>query len=307
MNNIILIPFAFLNSYSGGVNLKGSNNKLDLYLKNCCVSCVSAKMNAGEDTDVALVTNLEIPEKYEKLLKQLGIKMLKYEFDHFNFNGKYAWSLAFYKLNALYHVVNELNYDNYAYLDSDVYVQGGFADIWKECSRKIMMYDICHGLQVEDYKRFLKETNDFVGNDSLGLTHYGGEFFAASKGNARIFVHECVSIYDKMMQMSFQTSMGDEFISSLAAAQLADKVKNAGAYVYRFWTRRFHLMSTNYQYNPVTVLHVPQEKDFGMQKIFDKYVAHGKLPNRKKVWQLLHLSHADWRISLYLKLQSLKG
>lgn len=307
MNNIILIPFAFLNSYSGGGNLKGSNNKLDLYLKNCCVSCVSAKMNAGEDTDVALVTNLEIPEKYEKLLKQLGIKMLKYEFDHFNFNGKYAWSLAFYKLNALYHVVNELNYDNYAYLDSDVYVQGGFTDIWKECSRKIMMYDICHGLQVEDYKRFLKETNDFVGNDSLGLTHYGGEFFAASKGNARLFVHECVSIYDKMMQMSFQTSMGDEFISSLAAAQLADKVKNAGAYVYRFWTRRFHLMSTNYQYNPVTVLHVPQEKDFGMQKIFDKYVAHGKLPNRKKVWQLLHLSHADWRISLYLKLQSLKG
>ena len=146
-----------------------------------------------------------------------------------------------------------------------------------------------------------------MGNDSLGLTHYSGEFFAASKGNARLFVHECVSIYDKMMQMSFQTSMGDEFISSLAAAQLADKVKNAGAYVYRFWTRRFHLMSTNYQYNPVTVLHVPQEKDFGMQKIFDKFVAHGKLPNRKKVWQLLHLSHADWGISLYLKLQSLKG
>lgn len=307
MNNIILIPFAFLNSYSGGVNLKGSNNKQDLYLKNCCVSCVSAKMNAGEDTDVALVTNLEIPEKYEKLLKQFGVKMLKYEFDYFNFDGKYAWSLAFYKLNALYHVVNELNYDNYAYLDSDVYVQGCFADIWKECSRKIMMYDICHGLQVEDYKRFLKETNDFVGNDSLGLTHYGGEFFAANKENAQLFINECVSIYDKMMRMSFQTSMGDEFISSLAAAQHADKVRNAGAYVYRFWSRRFHLMSTNYQYNPVTVLHVPQEKDFGMLKIFDKYVAHGKLPNRKKVWQLLHLSHADWRISLYLKLQSLKG
>lgn len=307
MNNIILIPFAFLKSYSGGVNLKGSDNKQDLYLKNCCVSCVSAKKNAGEDTDVALVTNLAVPEKYGDILKMAGVKIFKYDFDHFNFNGTYDWALAFYKLNALYHAVKELDYDNYAYLDSDVYVQGSFEDVWKECSKKIMMYDICHGLQVEDYQRFLKETNDFLDEESLGLTHYGGEFFAANKENAQAFVEECISIYEEMMQKSFQTSMGDEFISSLAAARLADRVRNAGAYIYRFWTRRFHLMSTNYEYNPVTVLHVPQEKDFGMLKIFDRYVDHGKLPSKKKVWQLLHLSHADWKIALYLKLQAFKG
>lgn len=27
----------------GGVNIKDENKKLDTYLKNCCVSCVSAK------------------------------------------------------------------------------------------------------------------------------------------------------------------------------------------------------------------------------------------------------------------------
>lgn len=307
MNNIILIPFAFLKSYSGGVNLKGSNNKLDLYLKNCCVSCVSAKKNAGEDTDVALVTNMDVPGVFRDVLDEAGVKVLKFDFDRFNFDGKYDWSLAFYKLCALYHAVNELDYDNYAYLDSDVYVQGSFADVWKECSKKILMYDICHGLQVEDYQRFLKETTEFTGTETLGLTHYGGEFFAANRENAQAFVKECISIYDEMMQKSFKTSMGDEFISSLAAARIADKVRNAGAYIYRFWTRRFHLMSTNYEYNPVAVLHVPQEKDFGMLKIYDRYVAHGKLPSRKKVWQLLHLSHADWKIAIYLKLQALKG
>lgn len=289
------------------MNFKKGKDKLNLYLKNCCVSCVSAKMNAGEDTDVALVANLDIPEKYEKILKQAGVKILKYEFDHFNFNSSYDWSLAFYKLNALYHAVKDLDYDNYAYLDSDVYVQGRFDDIWEECSKMILMYDICHGLQVEDYQRFLKETADFMANDSLGLTHYGGEFFASNKENAEAFIKECMSVYDEMMNKDFKTSMGDEFISSLAATRLSSKVRNAGAYVYRFWTRRFHLMSTNYQYNPVTVLHVPQEKDFGMLKIFDKYVAHGKLPSQKKVWQLLHLSRSDWKISLYLKLQTLKG
>ena len=93
----------------------------------------------------------------------------------------------------------------------------------------------------------------------------------------------------------------------MAADCLSEKVRNAGAYVYRFWTRRFHLMSTNYQYNSVIVLHVPQEKDYGMKKIFDNYVAKGTLPSRKKVWRLLHLSRTDWKIALYLKLQSLKG
>lgn len=264
-------------------------------------------MHASKSTDVALVTNLNIPEKYENILRQTGVKVLRYEFDHFNFNGTYDWSLAFYKLNALYHAVKELSYDNYAYLDSDVYVQGSFADIWKECSKKIMMYDICHGLQVEDYQRFLTETAVFIGNDTLGLTHYGGEFFAASKENAEAFIKECISVYDEMIRMDFKTSMGDEFISSLAAARLYGMVRNAGAYVNRFWTRRFHLMSTNYQYNPVTVLHVPQEKDLGMLKIFDKYVAHGRLPSQKKAWQLLHLSRVDWKISLYLKLQAWRG
>lgn len=307
MNNIILIPFTFLKSYSGGVNLKGKNDKLNLYLKNCCVSCVSAKKNAGEDTDVAMVTNMDVPALYKNVLDNAGVKVLKYEFDHFSFNGAYDWALAFYKLNALYHAVKELGYDNYACLDSDVYVQGSFADVWKECSKKIMMYDICHGLQVEDYNRFLKETTDFLNKESLGMTHYGGEFFAANKENAQAFVEECISIYGEMMNKSFKTSMGDEFISSLAAARLADKVRNAGAYIYRFWTRRFHLMSTTYEYNPVTVLHVPQEKDFGMLKIFDKYVVQGKLPDKKKVWQLLHLTHADWKIALYLKLQAFKG
>lgn len=41
--NLIIIPFAYLKEYNGGVNIKDENKKLDTYLKNCCVSCVSAK------------------------------------------------------------------------------------------------------------------------------------------------------------------------------------------------------------------------------------------------------------------------
>lgn len=307
MNNIILIPFAFLKSYQGGINLKESMSRLDLYLKNCSVACVSARKNCGMHTDVALVTNLDIPATYKEVLKQAGVKILQFEFDQFTFESSYTWSLAFYKLCALLHAVEELDYDNYAFMDSDVYVQTDFSEIWKECQEKIMLYDICHGLQIEDYQRFLKEVREFTNKDALGITHYGGEFFAANKENARLFVAKCLEVYREMMEKQFKTSCGDEFITSLAVARMEGKVRNAGAYIYRYWTRRFHLMSTNYQYNPVAVLHVPQEKDFGMIRIFDKYVSHGMLPSQKKVWRLLHLSHADWKISLYLILKSLRG
>lgn len=307
MNNIILIPFAFLNSYRGGVNLKESKSRLDLYLKNCCVACVSARKNCKGDTDVALVTNMDVPTPYKDVLEQAGVKILHYEFDKFNFDGNYTWSLAFYKLCALTHAVAELEYDNYVFMDSDVFVQTDFADIWMECGKNVLLYDICHGLQTEDYQRFLKEVREFTGLEAMGTTHYGGEFFAANKENAQKFVAECLDIYKEMMRKRFKTSCGDEFITSLAAARMVDKVRNAGAYVYRYWTRRFHLMSTNYEYNPVVVLHVPQEKDFGMIRIYDKYVSHGALPSQKTVWSLLHLSHADWKISLYLRLKSLRG
>lgn len=268
---------------------------------------MSAKKNCKDETDVALVTNMEVPTSYKNVLEQAGVKVVRCEFDHFNFDGKYTWSLAFYKLCALKYASEKLDYDNYAFMDSDVYVQTDFSDIWKECQQKIMLYDICHGLQVDDYQIFLKEVSDFTGKESLGVTHYGGEFFAANKENAKLFVAECMTIYQDIMEKHFQTSCGDEFITSLAAARMDGKVRNAGAYVYRYWTRRFHLMSTNYEYNPVAVLHVPQEKDFGMLRIFDKYIVHGKLPSQKKVWSLLHLSHADWKISLYLMLKSQRG
>lgn len=289
------------------MNLKENKSRLDLYLKNCCVACVSARKNCGKDTDVALVTNMDIPTAYCEILEQAEVKILQYEFDQFNFDGNYSWALAFYKLCALSHAVEELDYDNYAFMDSDVYVQSDFAEIWKECGHKVLLYDICHGLQVEHYHRFLKEVEEFTGSDAIGTTHYGGEFFAANKENSKLFVAECLDICKEMMRKSFKTSCGDEFITSLAAKRLDGKVRNAGAYIYRFWTRRFHLMSTNYHYNPVVVLHVPQEKDFGMIRIFDNYISRGSLPSRKKVWRMLHLSHTDWKIALYLKLKALRG
>lgn len=134
------------------------------------------------------------------------------------------------------------------YLDTDVYIQGNLESIWREVEQKILLYDINHGLEVEDYKSFCSEVK------------------------------------------KFQTSKGDEFIVSLAADEMPECIKNAGAYIYRFWTgATFRLVSTCYEYNKVLILYLPAEK--GMLRLYSNYIRKGKMPSEQKVWKICRLKH----------------
>jgi len=284
---IIFVPYAQADNLSSGVNIKHYLKRVDTYLKNCCVALTSAKQQ-NPHCDVAIVTNMVIPKYYRDILSSNEILILEEDFDEFSFDYDIKWALAFYKLAALSKLVSKYDYEYYCYLDSDVYVSAAFETIWAECDDHIMMYDINHGLTTYDYNAIVSEWEAFLGEKKL-LTHYGGEFFAANRGNAKLFVDVCQSIAEKMRQTQFATTKGDEFIISLAAQELKDKVKNAGAYIYRFWTGQFYLVSTSYKYNPVTILHLPSEKERGILKIFNNYTRKGKVPPQKAVWKLCHL------------------
>lgn len=304
---IIMIPYAYLVNSNTGVNIANRSKQVDIYMKNCCVACLSAKKYNDSDTDVALVTNIDPPKEYRDILESHKIKIIYADFDLFNFSGEYTWALAFYKLCALHHILHEYDYDYYAYLDSDVFIQASFKSIWTECDAHILLYDINHGLQVKDYQHILSEMQDFMPSLFNGggnmPTHYGGEFFAANRANAMTFIKDCKDIYTEMCQQEFTTTHGDEFITSIAANKLGPLVKNAGAYIYRFWTGTFRLISTCYKYNPVVILHVPAEKEIGMLALYDKYIKYGELPNNTKIYKLLHLTHPSLktRITQFIK------
>lgn len=296
MKSIILIPFAHINNFSTGVNIKRKNESIEVYLKNCCVACVSARTNNNQDTDVALVTNYDVPEKYKNILDKYGVSIITCRFESFSFGASYSWSLAFYKLCALKYVVNEFIYDNYAYLDSDVYVQGSFTHLWDECSRNILLYDILYGYNDKNYDKFLNEIKSFDQSLEPYITHYGGEFFAANRDNCKLFIDECELVYNRMAALDFKTTFGDEFITSIAASKMRGVVKNAGCYVFRFWTGTYRIVSNIYKCNPVAILHVPAEKEHGMINLFDKSLGKGKkLPANEIVHSYLHLTHASLR------------
>lgn len=290
---LVIIPYAELVGYKTGANVQNVKNRVEMYMKNCSVACISARAVSPDDTDVMLVSNVDISEPYKTLLDKNGVLVRKIPFDCFDFDSNYTWSLAFYKLCALRALVNKAEYDYYAYFDADVYFQHSIDNVWEECNDHIMLYDISHGLQVPDYCVFLNEVELYLG-ERRHITHYGGEFFAASSDNAKVFSQKCYDIYLSMMERNIVTTKGDEYIVSIAADLMKQNVKNASAYVYRFWSGiSFRLVSTCYKYNAVSVLHVPAEKTQGIIRLFDRYICKSKIPARTAVYRALHFKHVS--------------
>lgn len=306
MKNLYFVSFYYDEKKQTSVNINKPKERLSVYLSNCCTALLSAK-NHNPNVDVALITNLTfIEERYQNILNEAGIKILTCPFDSFLFPDSFKWSAAFYKLCALAFVLKTIgvNYDNIMYTDSDVFCQLPFSSIWNECAEdKILLYDLCESSSNSLYKRFCEEMK-FVGLNSP--IHYGGEFYASSVKNAKFFIERCLFFYDLLIRNKTTFASGDELIVS-AAGNTISNTKNAGAFVFRFWTDSFRISTTRYLFNPVIVLHCPDQKERGLKKLFEYYLRHGRFPKTKKVHSVLNLSHVSLKtkiirfLSIFLK------
>lgn len=301
--NLIIIPYAEIQNFKSGVSIKNEKQRKITYLKNMCVAAISAKHNAG-NAEVAIVTNIELPSDYALLLVKHGVLLIKCPFNNFNFGPKYRWSLAFYKLCALKFVVDNLDYTNFCYVDSDIFIQSNIDSLWENCRSHILMYRF--ELYANGKSSLQSEYENLTGDNEV-IFHYGGEFFAASKSNSSLYLDQCQEVFRLMQKQSFHTSHGDEFISSIACARLEGLIKHAGDYVHRFWTRRHRVIPKKYKdsANPVGILHVPSEKEYGMIKLFDYYMEKGTMPSIKRVHKVLHLDRPSFIIGVYLAIKKI--
>ena len=300
MKNLFFVSFAFDANKKTGANIK--RDVLHTYCKNICVSLLSAKAS-NPNMDVALVCNVEIPREYEELLIQNDILIYIEEFDSFVFPNDYPWGLAYYKLCALEKMVTKYEYDHYIYTDADVFIQNPLDDIILELKDHILLYDTNRGFQVQNYRTTIEQFKSF-GIDSY-ITQYGGEFFGADRKNAEDFLACCKEIYNEMINREFRTTKGDEFITSIAAHRMKTKIKNAGAYIFRFWTGDFYLVSTSYKYNEIAILHMPDEKQRGLLKLYDFFMKKHKFPDKEKVHKMCRLTRSPIKDQLSSKIRKL--
>ena len=286
MRNLIFNAFAFKEDYLNSPQLGGtvSDKTFDIYMKNVYVSLCSAKGKNPQD-DVALVTNCDLPSKYADQFIRDKIQIIKIEFNDFILPKTFVWSLAFFKLCALKYIVNNTNYEKILLLDTDTITVHNYKELWLETVHGLLLYNLNHSYEnngrqniVNDYKRLYK--------DDKNIVHYGGEFISGTHIVLKEFIRQCDKVYQVIKEHDFDISKqaGDETIISIAAIFM-DEVIGAGAYICRYWTGRFYLVSTNYLNNPVSIWHIPNEKSDGIIKIYNEY--QRRVPSVNKMARIL--------------------
>lgn len=294
---LIMVPYAHISTMETGLNVSARNRskQMEMYLKNCCVALVSAKVHNPE-ADVALVTNIEVPQPYTAILKNAGVATIRVPFDRFNFGDNYTWGLAFYKLCAQYYISHHTDYDAVACLDSDIYVQASFAPVWERLGDTVMLYRLGTGTAETKTTKIYAEAAQFKGINEA-FTHYGGEFSVASSADMRSMTEKEEAVFKQMQERQFRVATGDEFISSLIANEMQERITPANDFVFRFWTGTYRSISENYK-TTLVCLHVPAEKGTGMISLFDRYICKGRIPPREKVWKMLHISCRSVKVAI---------
>jgi hypothetical protein len=273
MNNLIFNAFAFKEDYLASPQIGGraSDRTIDIYMKNAYVSLYSAKVQNPQD-DLALVTNCELPSKYKELFTKANIQIIKIEFNEFIMPKTFVWSLAFFKLCALKWIVNNTDYEKILLLDTDTITIHSYKELWLEAQHGLLLYNIKHSYGHKDRQIMVHDYQRLYNNDK-NLVHYGGEFICGTNKVLKKFSEECDKVYNAIKENDFDISKneGDELIISIAAISM-DNVIEAGAYIYRYWTGKFYLVSTNYINNPVSIWHIPSEKNIGIIRIYYAYM-----------------------------------
>jgi hypothetical protein len=307
LSNLILNAFAYLPDFRGSQNMIAASSEKHVarYLRLAAVSLISAK-ERNPECSVALVINIDVPREFSTLFSKWDIEVIQCPFENFIFQASARWSLAFYKLQALDYVVQTREFDNILLLDTDTYVAASLDSFWPECLDHVMLFNIQHSLDIPQARQMNVEYEQLF-SESTSLTNYGGEFVGGSRVNLQTFMEVCSAIYQRMLAEHVVSDHGDEFILSSAAAKVPDLIKDAGAYVYRYWTQRFYLVSTNYQNNPVCVWHLPDEKALALSRAYDYLKQNGRLPNSIRMQKWCNFRPARRPFNLYNRWSPLKG
>lgn len=267
--------------YYNKAKVKAPNLKIkggvDNYLKNSFVSLKTAKIMNPECT-VAIITNMELPDKYQELFEDNGIETIIVPFDNYRVPKTFKWEYAFYKLKILDYMANEKEYDLFLGVDTDTYFSGSVDLLWDECLFDFpVLYSLSCTIQEKVRETIISDYAHLFGTRKP-VIQYGGEFIAGSKKALKLLSDEVRRVYEEIRRRDFCISpdSGDEAILSMAAYNL--KIQDGSAFVRRYWGRRaFYGVDSVWRYIPVW--HLPAEKNYGLLKMYDRLVRANSLPS----------------------------
>lgn len=306
MGNLVACSFAFKEGFntSPQVNMSASDETTQMYLKNIFVSLVSAKKQNPEDS-FALCINEGISKEWTERFKAEGIEVRVIPFETFLISKEFTWALAYYKLCVMKALTDEGKYDRYLLMDADTFTTRSYSDMWKECDFGVLLYPLGHSFSHPDRETVREDFVKLYPDEARvrEIVHYGGEFIAGNLKSLRDYMEVVSEVFEKMRAINFEVekNAGDETIWSIAAALSFGKTEfvSACAYIFRFWTERFYLVSTVTVSNPVAIWHLPVEKRTGMIRLYDYYVKNKTFPEVEKACKMVGIVKAKRPFNIY--------
>ena len=306
MGNLVACSFAFKEGFntSPQVNMSAGDATTQMYLKNIFVSLVSAKAH-NEGDSFALCVNEPIDDYWVKRFNEEGIEVKVVPFDTFLISKDFTWALAYFKLCVMKALTDEGKYERYLLMDADTFTTRSYGDLWKECDFGVLMYPLGHTFSHPDRETVREDFVKLYPDEAKKreIVHYGGEFIAGNLASLKEYMKVCEQVFEKMREINFDVSKnaGDETIWSIAAALSFGKTEfvSACAYIFRFWTERFYLVSTVTVSNPVCIWHLPVEKRTGMLRVYNYYMKKKAFPSVEKASKIFGIVKAKRPVNFY--------
>ncbi len=313
--NLICCAFAFREGFETSMQTgnKAGWATTQMYLQNIFVALTSAKLYNPYD-DVCLVTNYELPAEWCERFEKQSILIKRVPFATFTIPKEFPWALAFYKLCALRAMVEcEEEYEHLLLMDADTYTTRSYEELWREADFGVLLFPVGHSFYHPDREIIRRDFNRLFKAEAecADFVHYGGEFVAGKREHLAAYLKVCQRVYDKIKEADYRMEerAGDETVWSIAAA-LADgkfSVIPGGAYIYRFWTGDFYLISTVTVSNPVCIWHIPNEKETGFLRMYRYYQKYGDFPEVEKSAKIFGILRAKRPFNLYTLSNKVKG
>ena len=294
MENLIFGAFATLDGYREG---DAANLGRTVYDRCTVVALCSAKAQNPACT-VALLTNAPVPEPFAAQLKNGGVEIWDCPFTAYRVPAETNWALAYYKLCAMAWVLAHKDFARACMVDLDTFTQHPLDDLWRECDEAVLLYQVPHAAS-QTMTAAISRCYDTVESDGAphSLTHFGGELVAGSKVRLADFMALCQQYFDELQARGITPKEGDEAVwcgAAYRSLRAGQPVRAANAYIFRYWLGgRFYYVSTNYQLDPVCILHLPgAAKDRQLKLIYKKDTKRGAFPPPDAIHRLCGLPAA---------------
>lgn len=281
----------------------------DIYLRCSFICLLSAIKNGGADRAI-FVTDTPLDEQWASVFRNENIEVIIAEStDRFVVDSQAEWNITQYKYEAMCRVCSKLDpTDNLLFLDSDTITVESLADIYTEIADgSLMLYDTRHSYSHPARKRIRENCMLLFGEGNP--VHWGGEFIAGNVKKVMEFLSECCDIAARMKDTQGLQNVADEHVTSIAITRLTGiKIRNASAYIYRFWTGDPYIVSTNYYFDRVVIWHLPAEKASGFKEVYQYYKKHAVLPNVDFIAKVSRMPtiHAPLSLRIRRRLKKLK-